>query len=313
MARKIAVMGSAPSSVALAPFADPSWEIWGCSPGLYYQAKRIDVWFELHRWEPPIIGDPTRQRPWYSPEYVLWMAQLGKPVYMAQAVPEIPTSRPIPLQRLIARWGRFVFSSTISYMLAMAIDEILESRRASHEAAAKPGAPVRLPALEADPRVPEHDAIGLWGVDMSANEEYVNQRPHAQFFVQVAASLGIKIALPPESDLMQPPPLYGIHESHPRHVKIMARKADLDARLAAVRQGMQANRDAEQQILGALDALNYYVQTWMHDEMPTGTVFEELFGAPVVPPYQPQTMEVGRIPPQEAKADEATAAPQAGS
>jgi hypothetical protein len=40
MGRKIAVMGSAPSSVALAPFGDPSWEIWGCSPGLYYQAKR---------------------------------------------------------------------------------------------------------------------------------------------------------------------------------------------------------------------------------------------------------------------------------
>src|SRR3990167_6788901 len=30
---KIAVIGTAPSSRMLAPFNDPSWKIWSCSPG----------------------------------------------------------------------------------------------------------------------------------------------------------------------------------------------------------------------------------------------------------------------------------------
>jgi hypothetical protein len=31
--KKIALIGSAPSSVGAAPYADRSWTIWGCSPG----------------------------------------------------------------------------------------------------------------------------------------------------------------------------------------------------------------------------------------------------------------------------------------
>lgn len=305
MGRKIAVMGSAPSSVALAPFGDPSWEIWGCSPGLYYQAKRLNVWFELHRWEPPVIGDPTKQRPWFSPEYVAWMASLKVPVYMAHPVPEIPMSRPLPLDRLLTKYGKFIFSSTIAYMLAMAIEDILEYRKQRLEAAAKPGAPVRLPGLEANYAPEEPDAIGLWGVDMSANEEYVNQRPHCQLLVQIAASLGIKIALPAESDLMQPPPLYGIHESHPKHVKLLARQVDLEQRLALVRGQMEGARNAEQQILGALDTVKYMMHTWMHDEVPTGIRFEEIFGPALVPPYEPAKQEVKRVEDARAAVNQA--------
>ena len=45
--RKIAVCGSAASSVGFAPYDDPSWEIWSCSPA-NKGAPRVDVWFELH-------------------------------------------------------------------------------------------------------------------------------------------------------------------------------------------------------------------------------------------------------------------------
>src|ERR1043165_5779344 len=47
MAYQIALLGSAPSSCTLAPFADPTWEIWACSPQ-NYAAPRVDAWFELH-------------------------------------------------------------------------------------------------------------------------------------------------------------------------------------------------------------------------------------------------------------------------
>ena len=71
---KIALVGSAPSSVRLAPFDDPSWDIWGCSPGAYpvFAQKRVDMFFELHRWEPPVVGRADQQVPWFTPEYVQW-------------------------------------------------------------------------------------------------------------------------------------------------------------------------------------------------------------------------------------------------
>jgi hypothetical protein len=64
---KIAVLGSAPSSVLKAPFGDASWEIWACSPGAYPHLSRITQFWEVHRWEPGLIGKPTTQKPWFSP------------------------------------------------------------------------------------------------------------------------------------------------------------------------------------------------------------------------------------------------------
>src|SRR5580698_10373126 len=45
---KVAMIGTAPSSRMLAPFNDPSWKIWACSPGNMNTLPRVDVWFELH-------------------------------------------------------------------------------------------------------------------------------------------------------------------------------------------------------------------------------------------------------------------------
>src|SRR5882724_13388828 len=45
---KIALIGTAPSSRMLAPYNDPSWTIWACSPGNMNALPRVNVWFELH-------------------------------------------------------------------------------------------------------------------------------------------------------------------------------------------------------------------------------------------------------------------------
>lgn len=126
---KIALIGSAPSSVRLAPYHDPSWKIWGCSPGVYGIAPRVDMWWELHRFEPG--------QPWFSPEYCQWMSKLNVPVMMAEVRPEIPTSCALPHEALVAKYGPYFFTSSLAWMMATAI-----------EAGAT--------------------KIGLWGVDMAA-------------------------------------------------------------------------------------------------------------------------------------------------
>ena len=83
--KKIALVGSAPSSVHLAPYHDKSWEIWSCSPGAFGFIEgnklRSDAHFEIHRWEPG--------QPWFSEGYVDWLVNFNGPVYMSEHVPMV--------------------------------------------------------------------------------------------------------------------------------------------------------------------------------------------------------------------------------
>ncbi len=259
---KIALVGSAPSSVRLAPFGNPAWQIWGCSPGVYPLAPRVDAWFELHRWEPPVIGKADLQKPWFSPEYCLWMGQ-QKLVWMAEPVPEIPNSRRFPAEELVRKYGPYFFTSSLSWMFAMAIEEILKDRAQRNTGAA--------------------DEIGLWGVDMAAAEEYGYQRAGCQFFAQIAEQLGIRLVVPPESDLLLPPPLYGIVESDHMMIKLTARKSELQSRLSQSELALQHAQNEVYFLKGAISDMEYMMGTWIQLDS-GGAKFAEIFGANVMPP-----------------------------
>lgn len=244
---KIAILGSA-GSLPLHP-SDPSWAVWGCSPGVYPLTTRITAWFELHRWEPGIVGKAHTQKQWFSPEYVQWMARLpeGVPVWMYDTVPEIPNSRRLPINDIIGRFGNYFLTSSISIMLACAIADILDARAANKAAGVS---------------TLEPDTIGLWGVDMSANEEYGYQRAGCQHFLLIAADLGIQIYAPPESDLLRPMPVYGICESEWWHIKGTSHLRELQQRLANAQNTQQQAQMEIQFVRGAIDELQYQMLTW---------------------------------------------------
>ncbi len=231
----IAIIGSAPSSVRLAPFNDPKWAIWGCSPGAYGHTTRSDLWFEIHRWEPAQPGfpfDPTAQ-PWFSPEYCDFLRR-HPGVVMATDHADVPNCVRYPFEEMIEKHGPYFFTSSIAWMLALAI--------------------------ELKPK-----AIGLWGVDMAASSEYAFQRPGCQHFIGLAIRAGIEVILPPESDLMRPTTMYGISEYNPRQIKLLARRRELDARLVDATNRMN---NASQEITflrSAIDNLDYIQNTWVDD------------------------------------------------
>ena len=232
MAKKIGLIGSAPSSIRLAPYKDLSWTLWGCSPGAYPIVERADAWFELHRWEPPVIGDPQHQVPWFTPEYCQWLGQFPGPVYVADQIPNIPRATLYPCEQMIEKYGPYFFTSSLSWMFALALED------------------------------PEIEEIGLWGVDMSATEEWGYQRAGCHYFVTLAMQRGIAVIIPPESDLLCPKPLYGIGEGTPMMVKHTARMRELQSRLNAV-SAAKVNAEHEEMFLrGAIDNLNYEIHTW---------------------------------------------------
>lgn len=242
----IAILGTAGSSMALAPFKDPAWAIWACSPGTYpiCAQNRSDVFFEVHRWQPTAPGKfgAPGTKPWFSPEFHTFLREHKGPVFMAERQPDIPSSVAIPFKDLIAKYGPYFWTSSVAYMLAMAID-VLQDRAARGEKV----------------------AIGLYGVDMAASEEYAYQRPGCQHFIGLAMSLGIHIVLPQESDLMRPPTMYGIGELNPRHIRLIARRAEAQAQhdqLVA-----QHDEIIKRTMLakGTLQEIDYMLSTWTDD------------------------------------------------
>jgi len=236
---KIALIGSAPSSIRLAPFSDPSWAIWGCSPGAYGLCTRSDVWWEIHRWEPPAVGKPfdAANVPWFSPEYAEFLRKYPGPVITSQPIDSVPNSAVLPFADLIAKYGPYFFTSSVAWMLALAI--------------------------EMKPK-----AIGLWGIDMAASSEYAFQRPGCQHFIGLAMSMGIEVVLPPESDLMRPTTLYGVSEYNPMMIKLKVRKAELEGRLNAAIAAGNAAQNEMTFLRGALDQNEYILSTWI-DAVPT--------------------------------------------
>lgn len=266
---KIALIGSAPSSVQLGPYLDqhfdqylggkpspqypPSdviddtWQIWGVSPGAFAVVPRADRWFELHRWEPG--------KPWFSPEYVEFLKRFRGPVYTGGVVPEIQNHVVFPLARVEERFTSYFLHSSLSPMLALAILEI-EDYRAAHP--------------EHDP---EEDIIGLWGVDMSATEEYGDQRAGCHFFLLEAMRSGIKVYTPPESCLLRPKPVYGISEWDPAYIKATTKMREVNARRTDAQTRLHQATIDNAALGGVVDGMNYFINTWMSPYgMPGGIV-----------------------------------------
>lgn len=235
---QICLIGSAPSSVGIAPYDSPDWNVWACSPGAYGVARNVKAFFELHRYEPG--------QPWFSEGYCKFLEEFNGPVYMAEHTPRVKNCIPIPVDELVEKYGPYWFNSSLSWMFAVAIETILRER----EEEAKSGKPM------------SHSKIALYGVDMAAGEEYFSQKMGCIRFAEIAASYGIEVGVPPESDLFTPPPLYGVCEvSHP-WIKQTVRARELSNRLIAAQQRREQAMQEETFLKGAIDDLNWAQQTW---------------------------------------------------
>lgn len=205
------------------------------------------MWFEPHRWLPTLPGQfgAPGTKPWFSPEFHEFLASHKGPVFMSQVEKSIPSSVRIPFEELIAKYGPYFWTSTIAYMIASAID-VLAPRAAAGE----------------------NVAIGLWGIDMAASEEWSYQRPGCQHFVGMAQSLGINIVLPLESDLMRPPTMYGIGELNPRHIRLSARRAEVLANINQLQQQHDEIIKRSMTLKGSLAELDYVLGAWSDDIVP---------------------------------------------
>lgn len=226
---KIAILGTAPTSRDLAPFADPEWSIWACSPGNEGQLPRVDVWFEIHA-----LQDMTSKEnhSWVFKHYAYLAAQ-NFTVIMQEKNAYVPKAEVYPLEEMIKRYGRNWFTSSIAYMLALAI-------------AKRP------------------EEIALFGVDMAAGQEkYTQQRAGCVRFIEFAEAAGIKVTIPRESSLGTPVPLYGYAEASPFGRRLQMVMGDVTRTIAQLDADIDRLRLTRAQFGGGLEQLIYIQQTWV--------------------------------------------------
>lgn len=217
---KIACIGTAPSSRMLAPYNDPSWKIWACSPGNQGVLPRADAWFEIHGnllW-------PENEH--YGKPYIEYLKKLTIPLYM-QDNSVVPTALHFPMKQLRDEFGPYFFTSTFAWMMALAI-------------------------------VNGAEEVALYGIDMASRDEYIQQRAGGQYFIVEGAKRGVKIWAPYESDIMQPPGLYGYSDMEPLGRKTLSREKEIKDRLAAmIPQRDQLNHQITY-LQGAAEDVDYF-------------------------------------------------------
>jgi hypothetical protein len=221
---KVALIGTAPSSRMLAPYADDSWQIWACSPGNMGTLPRVNVWFELHSnllW-------PEHEN--YGKPYIEWLKQQAFPIFM-QDQTMVPNATPFPKDELVAEFGDAFFTSSFSWMMAFAM---------------------KMGATE----------IALYGIDMASREEYIRQRPGFYYFKYRAEQRGIRVSAPHESDIMQSPPLYAYVDSTPFGRKIMARRQEVAGRVNGMIQQRDQLVHSITYLQGAQEDLDYFESIW---------------------------------------------------
>lgn len=246
--KRIAIVGCSDTK-NLAPYDDPSWEVWAMNNS-FVHTKRQDCWFEIHpikevngvfwrrellrpgvfRFSKDFRGQPVN-------DYMRMLADLDVPIYMQQKWDCIPKSTPYPIQQITAKFGTY-FTNSVSYMIALAIMQIAE-------AGAK-------------------GEIGCWGVDMATGSEYGPQRPSCEFFLGIAAGLGIAITIPPQADLLKTKFLYGFQEQEAaaweeKVVSILNNMAERKAKAASRMNHLQTQ---VQQYIGAEQAIKELQRIW---------------------------------------------------
>ena len=171
--KKVAVVGFSGATKDLAPYHDPEYEIWGLNQ-LYRHIPRADRWFDIHANYDEHVVEGT--------DHCAWIRNAPIPVYMNAVHPHYPSSVRFPIEATMDYFGQGgrldYYTSTVAYMLALAIME-------------------------------EFEVIGVYGIDLIAKQEYMDQKPCTEFYLGWAMAKGVRLEIPPESALMKQHFRYG--------------------------------------------------------------------------------------------------------
>jgi hypothetical protein len=111
------------------------------------------------------------------------------------------------------------------------------------------------------------DEIGLWGIDMSADDEYGLQRPGCHYFFEKAEQAGIKLVAAPQSDILEHIPLYAYKEHSTMYWKQKARMKEIDGRIAEAESKAKHAEMELWMLRGCRSDIQYTNNTFLPDDV----------------------------------------------
>ena len=166
---KVAIVGFATSSRGLAPFDDPSYEIWTLNQ-LYRHVPRTTRHFDIHKnWDEENVEGTDHRG---------WIRDAPVPVYMMEAHDDLPSTVRFPIERVIDDLGIDYFTSSVALMVALAMAEGFKE-------------------------------IALYGIDLIVGGEYTEQKCCVEFWLGCAHARDINVRIPQESALLKHSHRYG--------------------------------------------------------------------------------------------------------
>lgn len=214
------------SSGSLAPFDDLAWEIWGVSQRAKY-VTRATRWFELHR----LDGEPPG---WAAAWRAAVKGFIGD-VELIMMYPEPELAKTVtsyPHKAIVERFGTYFMTSTFSWMMAKAIDELR---------------PIGQPEIEGE--------IAIYGVDMEYGTEYRQQRSGFQHFIHLAKALGITVTRLADSGLAYDPVPYPMWQDDPLLSKLTLRNDGVKKKLRELDSGRHATQTMMAQCAAVIDII----------------------------------------------------------
>ncbi len=245
--RKIAILGFG-GTVKDCPWKDESWELWAMN-GFWRAAKpdfaieapesRYSLWLDMHtldytREYGKVAGFGDAQERWLEKEHPFPIYMLDEPDRGQGPEPLYPSVRAFPIEEVVRVTGRDYFTSTVAYVLAFVLARALTTDDIAE--------------------------VGLWGIDLVHDTEYVEQRPCAEYWIGRIEALGIKVTAPAGSALLKQLHRYGYEQSDPllkeMEVMLLGQKAGLEKALQTKQEEMEHAKNQRHTDDGALQAIN---------------------------------------------------------
>lgn len=186
--KRVAIVGSHPSTREDAPWNDKKTQIWVFNAGAIMDwCKRADAVFEMH--PAGEYTNPMAERSEYWEDFL--QKQERAIVYMQNADPRIPMSKKYPLDGVVNKYLKNFkrnnevnkyFTSSPCYAIALAL-------------------------------YLGFDTIDLYGIEMETNSEYIYQRDGVGLWVGIALGVGVSVNIPSRTTMFDAP-LYGYDDDH---------------------------------------------------------------------------------------------------
>lgn len=178
--RDVVLLGYAETTRNMVNSLPDSVQLYGINMASVFVKRKPtkdDCWFQIHPRDWASSGGPPTGYFGRPKEHFDFLQKFPGTVWLMEADPEIPNGKAYPFDEIVRHFDREYFTSTFAYQMALALWEHMN------------GKPIR--------------RMYVYGIDLTALEEYSGQRPCAEYWLGRMEQAGIDVSIPLASALLK--------------------------------------------------------------------------------------------------------------